>query len=382
MKTSPIKVGQLTVRQHVRDGIPTGKWCVDLPAKLTGRRRRMLFDKQRKAVEVARDVNRRLSVAGVPAIAPAACPVTFGELASLWLEKQSLRVQTQKKRAASFEADQHRLKPLLCYLGNVSVSLLDENRMLAYQNHRLRMGRRPATINSEVGTLKHILKEGIKRGAIAAVPEIEYIPQRAKKVDIPTEREIVRLIEAAPVRLRVLLAFLAETGCRRGEALHLTWDAIDENGGFAVIEPRGEWTPKTASSNRRLPLSDGLLSVLLQVPRIGPYVFHGRDPNRPMADFKRSLASAVKAAGLMRNGKPMRITPHVLRKANATWLATRGVHPRVLQSLLGHSPGSRITDQHYVQSTDEALRQAAVTLPVWVPAPRMWQFLATGRKKV
>jgi len=61
----------------------------------------------------------------------------------------------------------------------------------------------------------------------------------------------------------------------------------------------------------------------------------------------------------------MRITPHVLRKANATWLAVRGVHPRVLQSLLGHSPGSRITDQHYVQSTDEALRQAAVTLPVW-----------------
>ena len=48
MKTSPIKIGQLAVRQHVRDGIPTGKWCVDLPAKLTGRRRRMLFDNQKK----------------------------------------------------------------------------------------------------------------------------------------------------------------------------------------------------------------------------------------------------------------------------------------------------------------------------------------------
>jgi hypothetical protein len=67
----------------------------------------------------------------------------------------------------------------------------------------------------------------------------------------------------------------------------------------------------------------------------------------------------------MRNGKPMRITPHVLRKANAIWLATRGIHPRMLQSLLRHSAGSRITDQHYVQSTDEALRGAAITLPVW-----------------
>jgi site-specific recombinase XerD len=60
----------------------------------------------------------------------------------------------------------------------------------------------------------------------------------------------------------------------------------------------------------------------------------------------------------------MRITPHVLRKANATWLAMRNVHPRMLQSLLGHSPGSRMTDQHYVQVTDEALRLAAIRLPL------------------
>jgi hypothetical protein len=65
---------------------------------------------------------------------------------------------------------------LLCCLGKISVSSLDENRMLEYQNHRLRMGRRPATINSEIGTLRHILKEGLKRGAIAAVPEVERTP--------------------------------------------------------------------------------------------------------------------------------------------------------------------------------------------------------------
>jgi integrase len=365
MKTSPIKIGQLTVRQHVRDGTLTGKWCVDLPVKLTGRRRRMLFDNQRKAVEMAREVNRRLSIAGVPAIQQVACPLTLAELATLWLERQTIRVRTLKKRAASLDADQYRLKPLLSYLGDVPVSSLDESRMLGYQQHRLWQGRRPATINSEVGTLKQILKEGVKQGAILAVPEIEHIPQGRRRVDIPTEGEITRLINTAPMRLRVLIAFLAEAGCRRGEAFNLTWDAIDELGGFATIEPRDGWTPKTASSHRRLPLSSGLLGALLRVPRTGPYVFPGRDPAKPMTNFKRSLASNVKAAGLVRNGKPMRITPHLLRKANATWLASRGVHPRMLQSLLGHSPGSRITDQYYVQSTDEALRGVAISLPVW-----------------
>lgn len=142
------------------------------------------------------------------------------------------------------------------------------------------------------------------------------------------------------------------------------WEAVDEEEGFATIGSRDGWTPKTASSQRRVPLSSDLLAALRKFPRQGPYVFPGRDPNKPRSDFKRSLASAVKAAGLQRNGKPMQITPHVLRKANATWLAMRGVHPRMLQSLLGHSPGSRITDQHYVQVTDEALRLAAIRLPL------------------
>jgi hypothetical protein len=33
------------------------------------------------------------------------------------------------------------------------------------------MGRRAATINSEVGTLKHVLKEGVKRGVQTAIPD-------------------------------------------------------------------------------------------------------------------------------------------------------------------------------------------------------------------
>ncbi len=78
---------------------------------------------------------------------------------------------------------------------------------------------------------------------------------------------MVRLIEAAVPRLRGLLAFLAETGCRRGEALNLTWAAIDEANGFARIEPRDGWTPKTASSHRRVPLSEGLLAALRTQPR-------------------------------------------------------------------------------------------------------------------
>ncbi len=66
----------------------------------------------------------------------------------------------------------------------------------------------------------------------------------------------------------------------------------------------------------------------------------------------------------MRDGKPIPITPHVLRKAHATWLAMDGVPQQVLQARLGHARGSRITDQYYVFATEEAKRAAVIELPV------------------
>ena len=363
MTKSRRKIGRLTVRPHVRGGAPTGQWVLDVPAKIAGRRKRMLFDNRREAEETAREVNRRVAIAGVSVPQPAMVPLTFRQLSDVWLERERLRVEAGNKKPSSLAADLYRLKPLLAYFAADPASAIDETRVLRYQAHRSRMRRQPATINSEVGTLKQILKEGRKRGA-AIVPEIERIRQIPRKVEIPTEAEMVRLIEAAPARLRVLLAFLAETGCRRGEVLNLTWDAIDETNGFASIEPRDGWTAKTNASYRRLPISEGLSKALSNLPRTGPYVFPGKKPGNPMRDFKRALSSAVSKAGLVRNGKLMRITPRVLRKANATWLAERGVHPRMVQALLGHSPGSRITEQHYIQTTDEALRRAAIRLPL------------------
>jgi integrase len=366
MKITRRKIGQLVVRQHIRDGVATGKWYVDIPAKLTSsrRRHRRFFDNQRQAIDMAREVTRRLSIAGIPAPRAAIPSLRFNDAAIQWCDTQNLRVRTGKKRAGSLRADRHRLKPLLAYFGTSPVVGIDERSLLSYQEHRLSSGRRPATINSEIGTLKHILKEAVKNGALSSIPTVEQIPHAPKPVIIPTEAEIVRVVESLPVHLRALVVFLAETGCRKGEALNLTWENINQETGFVTIAPTDGWTPKTASSRRQIPLSGELQKRIRSLPQLGRYVFPGSDPNKPMADFRKGLATAVRKAAITRNGKSIRITPHILRKANATWLANRGVHPRLLQSLLGHSPGSRITDQHYVQATEEALRQVAIKLPL------------------
>jgi integrase len=68
-----------------------------------------------------------------------------------------------------------------------------------------------------------------------------------------------------------------------------------------------------------------------------------------------------------------RLTPHGLRKSYATRYALGGVPQRVLQANLGHSPGSKVTDQYYVFADEQVRQSASLPLPV---APRLGEEVA------
>lgn len=208
-----------------------------------------------------------------------------------------------------------------------------------------------------------ILRWSQKQGHIATVPEIEQIPSPRREVTIPTPDEVVSLLDQLPDRIRPIVHFIAETGCRLGEVRNLTWSSIDELRGTVHIRPYDGWTPKTRQSERRVFIGGELLETIRRLPKASRYVFPGKDPTRPFDNFKKALASAVKRAGIERDSVPLKITPHVLRKAYATWQAEKGVPSSTLQSLLGHAPGSRTTERHYVHITDEARRGAVIQLP-------------------
>ena len=61
MSTST-KVGPFRVRPQLKHGNPTGKWFLDIPARLTGNRRRMrkLYPTRSAATTVARELKRRI----------------------------------------------------------------------------------------------------------------------------------------------------------------------------------------------------------------------------------------------------------------------------------------------------------------------------------
>jgi integrase len=70
------------------------------------------------------------------------------------------------------------------------------------------------------------------------------------------------------------------------------------------------------------------------------------------------------------------VTPQLLRKAFATWQAQSGTAPKTLQRLLGHAPGSRVTDRYYVQDDEAAKQRAIRPLPLLESDPvqrKNWQ---------
>lgn len=357
--------GPFLIAPHKRAGKLTGRWLVNIPATISGKRTRKFFDNRKQAEQFATKLERsyRRGELAQENEAPKSS-MNFAEAVCQWTDLQRLRVQTHKKRLISLKTDQYRLKEPLEFLGNDVLTEIEEERLIQFQVKRLDAGRSPATINSDIVAIKKVLNWAKQKGYISKVPMIEKVPEREGDILLPTMGEVMRIIDALPNRLKPLVRLMAETGCRSGEAFNLTWDCIDLEKEAVDFKPKGEWTPKTKSSIRRVFVSGKLISILQDLPKEGDYVFPGKTLGRPINNIKRAFATAVRKAEITRNGETFRITPHTLRKAYATWQAVDNNVPEpVLQAMLGHAPGSQVTSRYYVNPQQEAMQKAVLQLP-------------------
>lgn len=363
----PIKVGDLTVRPVIRDGVPTGKWQLDVPSSLTGgTRKRVQYDGRDEALKIARELWKRLRLRELGFVGkPSRRHVSLEDAVTEWKRHEEDRVATLKKQQISLDTDAYRLKAIQAFFKGRSIAELDEGALMSYQKNRLALGIRPASINSEIRSLNKVFGWAVKNKYLDAIPKVERIPESGlEEVVVPTLEEVERIIAFLPKPTIALVWFLAMTGCRSGEAFHLTWGCVDEVNGRAEIKPNDGWRPKNKSSIRIVPLEGLLLEMIRHQPKTSRYVFPSLvDPKKPRTNMRKAFASAVKKAKIMRGDEQvLDITPKYLRKAFATWQANHGTAPRVLQALMGHVPGSTVTDKHYIKAEEGAMRVAVARM--------------------
>jgi integrase len=154
------------------------------------------------------------------------------------------------------------------------------------------------------------------------------------------ERRFAKMSPFASAALR-LLPF---TGCRLREILDLKWENVDLERGLLFLAD-------SKTGRKTVILNAPAVAVLIALPRLGPYVVPGDDPDKPRADLKRPWEAVSKRAGLTG------VRLHDLRHTYASFGAGGGLGLPIIGRLLGHTQAA--TTARYAHLDNDPLRRAS-----------------------
>ena len=251
-------------------------------------------------------------------------------------------------------------------LGSIPLQMLDAQHLNAMYAEMLRTGRKSGRGGLSVATVRHVhvvigkaLDAALRAGRIKSNPARSASPPTMRSAEKPEMRtwsaaEVARFLDfEAGSRYEAPFAFLAFTGCRRGEVLGLTWSDVDLGGGqvsirrtITVVDGAIHRSASTKTGRgRSIRLQPDLVSILkawrkrqlLERVALGAeyadddLVFCQADgrpyhPNHFSREFDRRLK---------RHGMPV-IRLHDLRHSYATMALAAGVPAKVVADRLGH----------------------------------------------
>ena len=328
-----------------------GRWVGSLSLEdggrkyLYGKTRKEVHDKLQKALQEQQE--------GTLPTGPAQ---TLKQYLEYWLEevhKPAIRLSSYVKYRRLIHIH------ILPALGQVQLQKLAPQQVQSLYKKKGEGGLSPKMINSIHGVLHKALENAVRWKLVSRnVCDLVSPPRLVKReIQTLTVEQAHQLLEVARGRrMEAILILAITTGMRRGELLALRWQDIDLEsqslqvrrtvdflagyGGYIETEP------KTAKGRRRLTLSPLVIDVLKRHRREQlelrlkagekweerDLVFTGLQGNylNPRYILKM-FARVLEDAGLPH------LRFHDLRHSAATLLLGMGVHPKVVQEILGHS---------------------------------------------
>jgi integrase len=214
--------------------------------------------------------------------------------------------------------------------------------------------------------LRTALDEAVKWGRVARnVADLVKSPRATRfKAATLDQKQAKGLLKAASKhRLGALFSVALAVGLRLGEALGLRWEDVDLDGGtlsvmqaLQRVEGKLQFVePKSEQSRRKLRLPDVTLKVLKrhQTQQKRERLKAGGAWTESGLVFTSTIGSALDDRNVRRSfhsllvaAKLPKIRIHDLRHTTATLLLAQGVHPKVVQEILGHSQISLTLDTY------------------------------------
>lgn len=199
-----------------------------------------------------------------------------------------------------------------------------------------------AAINRQTGALRQAFRLAARKRKISRVPYIPQLLEDNARQGFIEPAAFEALASKLPEPVNDIARFAYLSGWRKEQVLSLRWDQVDRTG--KTVRPLGQ------SRNKRtpgLPLVGGLWGVIerrwtarrfkvldekgepTSVTKMSEYVFHSGQGAR-IVDFKRSWATAAKAAGLQH------VLFHDLRRSAVRNMIRAGVPQSVAMRISGH----------------------------------------------
>lgn len=252
-------------------------------------------------------------------------------------------------------------------LSNRPLARLAPQDLHTLYRRKLQDGLSPGTVRKIHSALHRPLRDAVRWGLVGRNVCDAVTPPKLQTHEIKTlspdkARQLLVATEGDPLEALYVLAITA--GLRQGELLGLKWQDVDLDAGrlevrrtIARVNGQGflESEPKSARSRRGISLAPMATEALrdhrarqLQ-RRLLALAWEDNDfifPNevgRPIEAqnlVRRSFYPLLERAGLPR----MRF--HDLRHTAATLLLVQGVHPKIVQEILGHSTISLTLDTY------------------------------------
>ena len=327
-----------------------GRWVGSL--SLPDGTRKVFYGKKQSEViakldEAANDLRHGMLTVG--------SNTTVQEYLENWLEnihKPTIRLGTY------LNYRKHLKNYLVPGLGKVKLNKLTPQQVQAFYSQKMNEGLAPKTVKNIHGVLHKALDTGVKwnilpRNVCDAVTP-PYNPR--KEQTVLTKQQARTLLEEVKAhRLEALLTLAITTGMREGELLSLHWQDISfEDGNLQVKRTvnyfKGygyvESEPKTAKGRRMIKLPAFVVAILTR------HKAQQEEQRRQMGSawieknlvFTNAVGYFYSASTLRKVFRRFLVSiglPHLrfhdLRHSAATILLIMGVHPKVVQEILGHS---------------------------------------------
>ena len=283
-------------------------------------------------------LKERISSGGMN-LAPEADTMLVGAYLDRWLPTVRGTVKERTWRRHEEVVRLH-LKPSIGGLKLQKLSPLDVQELYL---SKLDSGLSPRTVQIIHTTLHKAIKQALLWSLISKnVTEVVTPPKPQKKeIRVLTSEETKRLLWAARGdKFEALYVLVVTTGMRQGELLGLKWEDVDLMAGVLRVR-RTVWegvatAPKTARANRSIRLTGMAKEALRR---------HLERNERKEWVFSTGVGTPVNCHNLTKCswwpllkkvGLP-RVPFHNLRHTAATLLLSQGVHPKLVQELLGHA---------------------------------------------